>query len=872
MTRAANRSAPLRLRFLRLARGICCCLFALLLLSPAQAQTVVRVGVFQNQPIVFRDDQLQYQGIAIDLLRDIAGREDWQLEYVFGPWKTLLAKLDRGEIDLLTGIAYTPERARRYAFSQQTLINNWGTVYRSNRDPITSLDDLQGARVALMSASIHSRAFRHIMDEFQFEFQAVETDSYIEAMRQVELNRADVAISNRLISLLHAGEFDLIETGIIFNPVEVRFAAPQGDPMQILAVIDHYLAMQKQDPDSVYNESLKHHLRAQSAGYLPDWLPAVAAVVASLLIILASATWLARRQVERRTAELMESESRFRQLTDNIREVFWISSPDWNTVHYVSPAYESYWHQRREDLYADPRSWLDAIHPDDRDAVIADLRKKTQGDLQDPLLPEFRVVYGDDARWIQSRAYPVYDNYGRLTRICGIAEDITERKQASETIDFMAHHDPLTRLTNRFAFEQKLIKLIDATDWSQHQHALMYIDLDQFKIVNDTCGHAAGDQMLIDLTKLLIVTIGDAGVLARLGGDEFGLIVKNASLEQAQALADEILQAIQMFRFEWNKQKFSVGASIGLVMMSNSNISRDDLLSAADMACYAAKERGRNRLHIYTEDDVELMQRQGEMQWVNRIKAALEENRFVIYRQSIHPLQSDGAQHNCAEFLFRMVDESGELIMPGTFIPAAERYELMPQLDHWVVRNVIDYLQQLRTGDSQDELPDIAFINLSGQVFNDDQFADFILELLHDTQIDPQNICLEITETAAISNLDKAIKFIEQLRALGFSFALDDFGSGMSSFSYLKFLPVDFLKIDGMFIRDLSKDPMNRAIVEAITRIGHTAQLKVIAEWVEDQAALDQLVDIGIDFAQGYAIDRPTPALTGGAPSRARRH
>ena len=410
MTRPVIRITPLRLRWLPLASGICCSPFPRLLRSPAPAQTALRVGVFHTQLRVYRSDQLQYQGIAIDLLRDIAGSEDWRLEYVFGPWKTLLAKLDRGDIDLLTAIAYTPERAKHYAFNQQTVINNWGTVYRSNRDQTTSLADLQSVRVALMSASIHSKAFRHIMDEFQFEFQAVETDSYVEAMRQVQLNLADVVVSNRLISLLHAGEFDLIETGIIFNPVEVRFAAPQGDPLQVLAVIDHYLAMQKQDPDSVYNESLKHHLRAQSASYIPDWLPAAAAVVASLLIILAIATWLARRQVERRTAELMESESRFRQLTDNIREVFWISSPDWNTVHYVSPAYESYWHQRREDLYADPRSWLDAIHPDDRDAVIADLRKKTHGDLQDPLLPEFRVGYGDDARWIQTRAYPVCDN------------------------------------------------------------------------------------------------------------------------------------------------------------------------------------------------------------------------------------------------------------------------------------------------------------------------------------------------------------------------------------------------------------------------------------------------------------------------------
>ncbi|HEY9051975.1 MAG TPA: EAL domain-containing protein [Gammaproteobacteria bacterium] len=824
----------------------------------AVEKTSIRVGLFNNQPIVFETSPGKYAGLSVDVLQAIAVQENWQLEYVFAPFKEILEKLETGEVDLMVGIAYDQERAQRYDFTRETLINNWGTVSRSPDMKITSMTDLQGKRVALTAGTTHAEAFRDIMSRFQFNFEIVEVAHYRDGMRAVQQGDADAAVINRVISLLHAADYGLLETGIIFNPVEVRYAALRGKATDILAAIDIHLALQKQNPSSVYNKSLEHWLQSAAPPRLPEWLPVVTIIAAIVLLVLIISNLLIRKQVAARTAELSQSELRFRQLAENINEIFWVGSPDWQQMYYISPTFETVYNKSCEAVYRDPMIWINSVHADDREKVAKDLQKKIAGDLSNPAIPEFRIVNDTGIRWIHARAYPVRDDKGHVTHIAGIAEDITERKQAYETIDFMAHHDPLTRLTNRYAFEKSLNQLCDADKTQNASHALMYIDLDQFKIINDTCGHTAGDQMLIDLTKLLLNTVASQGILARLGGDEFGLILQDATLDEAKKLGQLLLDTIKVFRFDWNGQKFSVGASIGLVMINGNKLPRSELLSAADMACYAAKETGRNRLHVYSHDDAQLLQRHGEMQWVSRLQSALEDNRFVLYKQTIKPLQTNNQHYSCDEFLFRMLDENGDMVMPGAFIPAAERFEIMTQLDRWVVSNVMAHLKEEQQQKQRNFGESVAFINLSGQVFNDDHFAAFIMQQSQKHNIDPACICLEITETAAIYKLDKAISFIKQLRDQGFHFALDDFGSGMSSFSYLKFLPVDFLKIDGVFIKNLLRDPMNSAIVEAITQIGHAASLKVIAEWVEDEAVLSKLAEMGIDFAQGYAINKPT--------------
>lgn len=429
---------------------------------------------------------------------------------------------------------------------------------------------------------------------------------------------------------------------------------------------------------------------------------------------------------------------------------------------------------------------------------------------------------------------------------------------AQQTIQHLALHDPLTGLTNRHEFEVRLGKALEEVG-NGVQHALLYMDLDQFKVINDTCGHDAGDELLRQLSIVLREPIRDIDTLARLGGDEFGVLLLHCSLGHAKEAAERLLKAIKDFRYVWRDKTFSIGASIGLVMLSERNQTTSDVMRISDMACYAAKDKGRNRIHVYHADDAELLQRHGEMEWVARINKALEENHFVLYRQCIDPLGHNGTRH--CEFLIRMNNEDKEPILPGAFIPAAERYDLMPKLDRWVIRNAFEFLAKQKThcGESRSNSH---FINLSGATLSDDNFASYVIEQLEAFGLPPEIVGFEITETAVISNLSSAINFIEQVKELGCKIALDDFGAGLSSFSYLKTIPADYLKIDGSFVRDILDDPMDHAIVDAINKIGHVAGLKTIAEYVESDQIKQRLAELGIDYAQGFAIEHPSPLPT----------
>jgi diguanylate cyclase (GGDEF)-like protein len=432
-----------------------------------------------------------------------------------------------------------------------------------------------------------------------------------------------------------------------------------------------------------------------------------------------------------------------------------------------------------------------------------------------------------------------------------------EHRKAEATIRHMAFHDPLTGLFNRHHFEQRVAEALREVREGGVGHALLYLDLDQFKVVNDTCGHVAGDELLRQLSMLLHSQVRESDILARLGGDEFGVLLESCPGDRAEQIAGKLLQAINQFRFSWCGKTFAVGGSIGLVPITTPNADVSDLLRSADIACYAAKDHGRNRVHVYSEDDLDLLRRQGEMQWVSRINAALEEGRFVLYRQNIVPLKTGNGSAECCEMLIRMRDEDGNVVLPGAFFPAAERYNLAPAIDRWVVRNLLQAVAKAR--ELAIPTPNSFFINISGTTLNDDAFFDFVREQLAETRLPASNLCFEITETAAIANLSRAVAFIEHFRREGCHFALDDFGAGLSSFSYLKTIPVDYLKIDGHFVKNILDNAMDRAIVEAINQIGHVVGLKTIAEFVESEAIRRQLCEIGADYAQGFGLHRPEP-------------
>ena len=457
---------------------------------------------------------------------------------------------------------------------------------------------------------------------------------------------------------------------------------------------------------------------------------------------------------------------------------------------------------------------------------------------------------------VDMSAAPMRNGKGDVVGAVMVCSDVSHTRRLSTQLSYQVSHDSLTNLANRSAFERRLTGLLDDIRMSD-THALLYIDLDQFKVVNDTCGHTAGDELLRQLAQVLLECIRHTDVLARLGGDEFGILLINCELDWAIEIAEKIRQAVKDFRFSWIGNVFEIGASIGVIEINADNLNASTIMSSADLACYAAKDNGRNRVHVYEKTDDALLQRHGEMHWIALITQALEEGRFVLYRQPICELSGEQPQVHHWEILLRMKDNQGAVILPNQFIPAAERYNKMQGIDRWVIHSVFAALANWAFVSATDTRPMLA-INLSGATLGDESALDFIRETGKQFGTDFSQICFEITETVAISSLSKATNFIRELKRLGCQFSLDDFGSGLSSFSYLKNLSVDFIKIDGSFVKDMVSDPIDRAMVDAITEIGHVMKIKTIAEWVENEATLTLLKAMGVDFVQGYYLGRPT--------------
>ncbi|MEO7775513.1 MAG: EAL domain-containing protein [Steroidobacteraceae bacterium] len=458
---------------------------------------------------------------------------------------------------------------------------------------------------------------------------------------------------------------------------------------------------------------------------------------------------------------------------------------------------------------------------------------------------------------IHNSASLIRDRAGSIIGAVSVFRDVTKERRLRRALSYQASHDALTGLINRREFDNRLQDALNSAQSGVVAHALLYVDLDQFKVVNDTCGHPAGDRLLRDVTALLQARVRTADVIARLGGDEFGVLLQNCEIEQAQKIAESIRATILDYRFVWNEEAMGIGASIGLVAMSADVQSVATLMSAADIACYAAKDAGRNRVHVY--DSSSGSGRHREMYWVARVTRAADEGRLELYSQPIQPVAAGSTLPRLNELLVRLRDEQGELVAPGEFIPAAERYNVMAAIDRWVVQRAIEMLHA-QAAQPASEHEQLLAVNLSGTSLNDQGFLEFVLGALEDTNI-ARGLCFEITETAAVANLAHAAYVMRELKSRGCRFALDDFGSGLSSFRYLKTLPVDFLKIDGQFVGNIADDPADRSMVEAICQVGRSLGIRTIAERVESRAVLEALAAIGVDYAQGYHVGEPKPAL-----------
>ncbi|MEJ2359857.1 MAG: EAL domain-containing protein [Gammaproteobacteria bacterium] len=457
----------------------------------------------------------------------------------------------------------------------------------------------------------------------------------------------------------------------------------------------------------------------------------------------------------------------------------------------------------------------------------------------------------------QYSASPITENNKPIGAVV-VFRNIAEARAMARQMDYLATHDSLTDLFNRREFELRLKTLLDETEVENSEHILCYMDLDQFKVVNDTCGHVAGDELLRQLSSVISRKIRKHDTLARLGGDEFGLLLSYCDIQAAQKIIDEIRHAVNEFRFVWEDKIFSIGISVGITVINSGTGGVGTAFSEADAACYIAKDSGRNRVHVFEKDNVESSHSIGEMRWVSVITGALDNDTFSLHYQPIVPTESTDRKasgyNTHFEILLRLQDLHGVHYPPGAFIPAAERYSLMGKVDSWVVSHTFSWLAAHPDALEQIET---CSINLSASSLTDKTFLNHLSAQLDEWNIPGEKICFEVTETAAVSNLSQAVHFIKTLKHYGCKFALDDFGSGMSSFAYLKNLPVDFLKIDGYFVRDIISDRIDAAMVEAVNKVGQVMGIKTIAEFVENDEILAKLRAIGIDYVQGYGIAKP---------------
>ena len=507
------------------------------------------------------------------------------------------------------------------------------------------------------------------------------------------------------------------------------------------------------------------------------------------------------------------------------------------------------------------------------DDIMTIVNANTRAGVENPVmrcLKEGRVIsLADDSVLvtkagnevpIQDSAAPIRDRIGNIVGAVMVFHDVSRESRLFRQLSYQASHDAVTGLINRREFENRLVAALEATHENNEQtHALLYLDLDQFNVVNDTFGHTAGDELLLRISELVQDNIRSTDVLARLGGDEFGILLERCSQDLAMEVAETVRSAIEEYRFEWQDAFTSVRCSIGVVMVTHESPNVASIMSSADVACYSAKDMGRNQIHLYQDSDASL--RHEEMKWVTRITSAVEENRLELFYQPIIGIGKESSKaRGHYELLLRMRDEHGKLVMPDMFIPAAERYNLMSKLDRWVIHEALTQLADRNPG--SDTARFTIAINLSGTSLSEDRFLEYVIDELEKQKLPADAICFEITETAAISNLSCVIHFMQVLKKLGCKFSLDDFGSGLSSFTYLKNLPVDYLKIDGQFIHNVAEDPVDESMVMAINQVGKAMGIKTIAERVESKEVLDKLSELGVEFAQGYYIARPASVQT----------
>ncbi len=935
---------------------------------------VVKVGVFENPPLVFTDKNGLYSGLAIDVLEDIAEKEGWKLKYIHATWRDVFTKLKKGEIDLLVGIAHSEKRAKLFDFTRETLVNNWGIIYRQSDAKISSMLDLKGKRLAVMKGSIHTKVLKKLLTQFNIECTLIEVESYNDVLKTIDEGHADAGAINRLFSMLHASMYNVAATTIVYNPVRVHYASPKSSQKSFVKVIDKHLSRQKKDSNSVYQRSVDRWLSSAREKPFPPWFIWGGIGILAFMITVLVFNILLRREVRKRTTELRKSERRLQGILDNSSAVihmkdlqgsyilinrhcerifkttnsevagktdydffpketadtfrtndlkaletkcsiefeeeiyydnslhtyltikFPVNLPDgtiygtcgisseiterklmeeslrkneFNLARAQQIAHLGNWEldivsQREvwsDETYRilgfnpkqfspDHKQFLNSVHPDDRKLIRQGITEAIEDGK--PLSIDFRIIQPDGTqRFVHSEGEIIFDQVLKPSLMVGIIQDITQIKESEERLNYLAHHDPLTHLPNRLLFKDRLQQAISLAHRNKQLVALLFLDLDRFKIINDTLGHVVGDKLLQLVAKRLLKGLREVDTVARLGGDEFTVILSDIEdTSDISLVAQKILDNLSEI-YKVDNYEFFLNASIGIARYPLDGEDWETLFKHADIAMYEAKARGGDTYQFYAKSltDVSIIQLKLE----TRLRKALEREEFVLYYQP--QVDIDTGLLTGVEVLTYWQQED-ELISPSIFIPLAEETGLIVPFGEWVLHNACT--QNKAWQDEGLEAVPIA-VNLSARQFQQSNLLKLIDQTLIDTGLSSNFLELELTESMLV-HVDRATSLLHSLKEIGIKISIDDFGTGYSSLNYLKRFPIDTLKIDQSFIRDVVADQDDAAITKAIIAMGHSLRLDVIAEGVETKEQLAFLRKHQCNKVQGYFYSRPVPS------------
>jgi len=837
---------------------VACVLLAGLWAAQAQASTrEVRVGVYTNPPKIFAKDDGQPSGILGDVLVAMAHQEGWTLVPVVCEWQDCLDALQDGTIDLMPDVAYTTARAQDFDFHKIAALPSWSQLYKHKAESFSSMLDLSGKRIAVLKGSVQAGFLKDSLASFGIAAELVPVDSFAQGFEMAAARKVNAVATNRFYGHLKAQELGLESTSIVFMPAQLYFAVPKNRNADLLQAIDTHLKAWQAKDDSPYAKALERWLQPPTRAVLPTWL---AWAVAALLLGLSGALWSAhwfRRQVAQKTASLRASQEQLNTILNGVDAAIYIKGLDLRYQYVNQTACANFGRTAHDIVGQRDEVLIDAASA--RLLEFNDRKVTERGERVEA--EETKLSPSGQQRVYQSFKLPLRDEQGRIYALCGISTDITKRKQSEDAIYQLAFYDPLTKLPNRRLLQDRLQQVLAGVQRKPQGGALMFIDLDNFKDVNDTLGHDAGDLLLQEVAARLQACLRAQDTLGRLGGDEFVVLLTDLDAHHeeaarlAQQIGDKILTRLaQPYLLAGKTCQSSV--SMGVVLINQETRSRDELLKQADLAMFQAKAAGRNALRFFNPD----MQARVEARFAldNDLHRALQQQEFLLYYQ---PQVDAAATVLGYEALVRWQHPQRGLVPPAEFIAAAEGCGVILPLGHWVMQTACQQL--LRWQDSAPQSSWTIAVNVSAQQFRQRDFVARVRSVLQETGANAARLELELTESQLVDDVNDVIQKMQDLRALGVRLSLDDFGTGYSSLAMLKRLPLNQLKIDQSFVHDMLTQAQDASIIRAIVSLGESLGLDVIAEGVELPEQHDALLALGCKHYQGYLFGRPAPLPDG---------